>query len=96
MTNSVATSTAILWTISAPDFLSRDDVGLYLIMGGTSAVFTVEFVKNNGDLRTITGTLVAPIEGPLGVNVALMTDDGYKSFNTGAVLSIGFTDGGQG
>ena len=76
--------------------VSRDDVRYHLKMGGTSAVFTVEFVKNNGDLRTITGTLVAPIEGPLGVNVTLMTDEGYKSFNTGAVLSIGFTDGGQG
>jgi hypothetical protein len=96
MTNSAATSTARVWTISAPDFLSRDYVGLYLIMGGTSAVFTVQFVKNNGELRTITGTLVAPIEGPLGVNVTLMTDEGYKSFNTGAVVSIGFTDGGQG
>jgi hypothetical protein len=74
--------------------VSRDDVRLYLEMGGTSAVFTVQFVKNNGDLRTITGTLVSPIEGPLGVNVTLMTDEGYKSFNTGAVVSIGFTDGG--
>ena len=95
MTNSataevmVETSTSVLL-----QYLSRGDVRFHLDMGGTSAVFIVQFVKNNGELRTITGTLVAPIEGPLGVNVALMTDDGYKSFNTGAVLSIGFTDGG--
>jgi hypothetical protein len=83
-------------TVSAVthDIVSRGEVGVALNRGGTSAVFTVQFVKNNGDLRTITGTLVAPIEGPLGVNVTLMTDEGYKSFNTGAVVSIGFTDGG--
>jgi hypothetical protein len=85
-------------TVSAVthDIVSRDDVGVALTKGGTSAVFTVQFVKNNGELRTITGTLVAPIEGPLGVNVTLMTEEGYKSFNTGAVVSISFTDGGQG
>ena len=76
------------------EYVSRHDVEGTLIWGGTSSVFTVQFVKNNGDLRSITGVLVAPIEGPLGVNVTLMTDEGYKSFNTGAVLSIGFTDGG--
>jgi hypothetical protein len=86
MTNSVETQ----------EYVSRHDVEGALIFGGTSSVFTVQFVKNNGDLRTITGTLVAPIEGPLGVNVALMTDEGYKSFNTGAVVALGFTDGGQG
>jgi hypothetical protein len=74
--------------------VSRDDVRYHLKMGGMSSVFTVEFVKNNGDLRTITGTLVSPIEGPLGVNVTLITDEGYKSFNTGAVVGLGFTDGG--
>jgi hypothetical protein len=78
------------------EYVSRDDVGVALTKGGTSAVYKVQFVKNNGDLRSITGTLVAPIEGPLGVNVALMTDEGYKSFNTGAVVALGFTDGGQG
>jgi hypothetical protein len=78
------------------EYVSRDDVGVALTKGGTSAVYKVQFVKTNGELRTITGTLVAPIEGPLGVNVALMTDEGYKSFNTGAVVALGFTDGGQG
>jgi hypothetical protein len=83
MTNSVETQKHLL----------RDDVERVLL-SGTSAVFTVQFVKNNGDLRSITGVLVAPIEGPLGVNVTLMTDEGYKSFNTGAVVALGFTDGG--
>jgi hypothetical protein len=94
MANSVAVDT--IWTRSAPECVSRDDVRFHLEVGGTSAVFTVQFVKNNGELRTITGVLVAPIEGPLGVNVTLMTDEGYKSFNTGAVVALGFTDGGQG
>jgi hypothetical protein len=85
MTNSVETQ----------DYISRDDVERILLSGMTS-VFTVQFVKNNGDLRTITGTLVAPIEGPLGVNVALMTDEGYKSFNTGAVVSIEYSVWGHG
>jgi hypothetical protein len=89
MTNSVTAEVTHMYEL-------RDDVEDTLIWGGTSAVFTVQFVKNNGELRTITGTLVAPIEGPLGVNVTLMTDEGYKSFNTGAVVSIGFTNGGQG
>ena len=79
------------------EYVSRDNVERSLIRGGMSSVFTVQFVKNNGELRTITGTLVAPIEGPLGVNVTLMTDEGYKSFNTGAVVGLhGFTDGAQG
>jgi hypothetical protein len=78
------------------EYISRKSVESALIFGGMSSVFTVQFVKNNGELRTITGTLVAPIEGPLGVNVTLMTEEGYKSFNTGAVVSISFTDGGQG
>jgi hypothetical protein len=84
MTNSVETQ----------DYISRDDVERILLSGMTS-VFTVQFVKNNGDLRSITGTLVSPIEGPLGVNVTLMTDEGYKSFNTGAVVSLGFTHWAQ-
>jgi mannose/fructose-specific phosphotransferase system component IIA len=67
------------------EYISRKSVEGALIFGGTSAVFTVQFVKNNGDLRTITG-----------VNVALMTDDGYKSFNTGAVLSIEYSVWGHG
>ena len=70
------------------EYISRKSVESALIFGGMSSVFTVQFVKNNGELRTITGVLVAPIEGPLGVNVTLMTDGGYKSFNTGAVLNI--------
>jgi hypothetical protein len=76
--------------------VSRDDVRYHLKVGGMTSVFTVQFVKNNGELRTITGILVAPIEGPLGVNVTLMTDEGYKSFNTGAVVALGFSDGGLG
>jgi hypothetical protein len=86
MTNSAVTQECV----------SRDDVRYHLKAGGMYSVFTVQFVKNNGELRGITGTLVAPIEGPLGVNVTLMTDEGYKSFNTGAVVALGFTDGGQG
>jgi hypothetical protein len=85
MTNSVETQ----------DYISRDDVERILLSGMTS-VFTVQFVKNNGDLRTITGTLVSPIEGPLGVNVTLITDEGYKSFNTGAVVSIEYSVWGHG
>jgi hypothetical protein len=83
-------------SLETQEYVSRHDVEGALIFGGMTSVFTVQFVKNNGELRTITGTLVSPIEGPLGVNVTLMTDEGYKSFNTGAVVALGFTDGGQG
>jgi hypothetical protein len=86
MTNSAVTQ----------EYVSRQDVNYALNFGGMSSVFTVQFVKKNGDLRSITGTLVAPIEGPLSTISVIMTDEGYKSFNTGAVVSIGFTDGGQG
>jgi hypothetical protein len=82
-------------SVETQEYVSRDDVCVALTNGGMSSVFTIMFVKNNGEFRGITGTLVAPIEGPLGVNVTLMTDGGYKSFNTGAVLNIYFRDGGD-
>jgi len=68
--------------------LPVEAVGGTLVEGGMSEVYTVKFIKEDLSLRTITGVLVKPIDGPLGTNVALMTDDGYKSFNTGRVVSI--------
>ena len=69
-------------------YLSLKSIAQVFTEGGTSGVYTVDFTKENGDPRTITGVLVKPIDGPLGTNVALMTDEGYKSFNTGRVVSI--------
>jgi len=69
-------------------YLSVDLVEFTFVTGGTSTVYHVEFIKEDGSLRVIQGVLVKPIEGPIGVNVTLLTDDGYKKFNTGRVLSI--------
>ena len=69
-------------------YISSNNLTQVLTQGGMSSVYTVNFTKENGDQRTITGVLVKPIDGPLGTNVALMTDEGYKSFNTGRVVSI--------
>jgi hypothetical protein len=69
-------------------YISSNNLTQVLTQGGMSSVYTVDFTKENGDERTITGVLVKPIDGPLGTNVALMTDEGYKSFNTGRVVSI--------
>ena len=69
-------------------YISSNDLTEVLTQGGISSVYTVDFTKENGDQRSITGVLVKPIDGPLGTNVALMTDEGYKSFNTGRVVSI--------
>jgi len=69
-------------------YISSNDLTEVLTQGGMSSVYTVDFTKENGDQRRITGVLVKPIDGPLGTNVALMTDEGYKSFNTGRVVSI--------
>lgn len=65
-----------------------ETIAQVLIEGGMSSVYTVDFTKENGDQRRITGVLVKPIDGPLGTNVALKTTEGFKSFNTGRVQYI--------
>jgi len=59
-----------------------------LSSGDLSLVYTVDFIKENGQWRTIEGMLVKAIEGTLAVNVTLMTSEGYKSFNTGRVVTL--------
>ena len=56
--------------------------------GDLSLVYTVDFIKENGQFRTVKGMLVKAIEGTLAVNVTLMTNEGYKSFNTGRVVTL--------
>lgn len=68
-------------------YLTQAEVEVFLkALGGNP--FTVAFDKQDGGHRIITGILAKPIDGPLAVNVVVLTEEGYKSFNSGKVTQI--------
>ena len=69
------------------NYLSKEQVGAFLIGNGLSN-FTVAFDKADGGHRIMTGVLSEPISGELKVNVTMMTEDGYRSFNVGRVVQL--------
>jgi len=85
----ITTTTTVAKT-NAPlnTYLPVQSVQDILSSGDLSLVYTVDFIKENGQWRTIEGMLVKAIEGQINTNVTLMTSEGYKSFNTGRVVTL--------